>query len=292
MRIALYPEYSSLNGKPIFAALIDHLRSTNEKIYINEDKNCDVAVIWSVLWQGRMQPNKEIWEKFRGTGRPVVVLEVGGLRRNSSFKIGINGINREADFANQTYDDKRWPLFNHQFRPWNQTGNVIVICGQHHNSQQWRENPSLKSYFKNCIEEIRRYTDKPIVIRPHPRNIVHNFPEHKYKHVRVNLPKRDWNTYDDTDFKKILSSTWAVVNHSSNPAMEAVINGIPVFVSEKSLCHDVGNTDLSDILHPAMPARQNWANQLAYTEWFTEEFREGTPWARIRARLEERYIKK
>ena len=292
MRIALYPEYSSLNGKPIFAALIDHLRSTNEKIYINEDKNCDVAVIWSVLWQGRMEGNKKIWEQFRGTGRPVVVLEVGGLRRNSSFKMGINGINREADFANDTFDDKRWPLFNHQLLPWKQSGNVIVICGQHHNSHQWRENPGMKSYFKNCIEEIRRYTDKPIVIRPHPRNIVHNFPVEKYKHVRVNLPKRDWGTYDDTDFKKILKSTWAVVNHSSNPAMEAVIHGIPVFVSEKSLCHDVGNTDLSDIMHPAMPARQNWANRLAYTEWFTEEFREGKPWARIRKRLEEKYLKK
>jgi hypothetical protein len=239
-----------------------------------------------------MEKNKKIWEQFRGTGRPVVVLEVGGLRRNSSFKMGINGINREADFANQTYDDKRWPLFNHQFREWKQTGNVIVICGQHHNSHQWRENPGLKSYFKHCIEEIRRYTDKPIIIRPHPRNIVHNFPEHKYKHVRVNLPKRDWGTYDDTDFKKILNSTWAVVNHSSNPAMEAVIHGIPVFVSEKSLCHDVGNTDLSDIMHPAMPARQNWANQLSYTEWFTEEFREGKPWARIRERLLEKYIKR
>ena len=198
----------------------------------------------------------------------------------------------KADFANDTFDDKRWPLFNHQLLPWKQSGNVIVICGQHHNSHQWREKPGMKSYFKNCIEEIRRYTDKPIVIRPHPRNIVHNFPVEKYDHVRVNLPKRDWGTYDDTDFKKILKSTWAVVNHSSNPAMEAVIHGIPVFVSEKSLCHDVGNTDLSDIMHPAMPARQNWANRLAYTEWFTEEFREGKPWARIRKRLEEKYIKK
>jgi len=292
MRIALYPEYSSLNGRPVFAALIEHLKSKGEKVFINEDRNCDVAVIWSVLWQGRMEANKKVWEQFRSTGRPVVVLEVGGLRRNSSFKMGINGINREADFANDTFDDKRWPLFNHKLLPWKQSGNVIVICGQHHNSHQWRENPGMKSYFKNCIEEIRRYTDKPIVIRPHPRNIVHNFPVEKYKHVRVNLPKRDWGTYDDTDFKKILKSTWAVVNHSSNPAMEAVIHGIPVFVSEKSLCHDVGNTDLSDIMHPAMPARQNWANRLAYTEWLTEEFREGKPWARIRKRLEEKYLKK
>jgi hypothetical protein len=291
MRIAIYPENSSMNGKPVFQALIEHLRSKNEKVYIGEDKNCDVAIVWSVLWQGRMEPNRRVWEQFRGTGRPVVVLEVGGIRRNSSFKIAINGINREADFANDTFDDKRWPLFNHHFKPWKQTGNVIVICGQHTNSHQWREQPNMKAYFKLCIDEIRRYTDKPIIIRPHPRNIIHGFPEHKYKHVRVNLPKRDYQTYDDTDFKKILQSTWAVVNHSSNPAMEAVFSGIPVFVSEKSLCYDVGNKDLSDIMHPAMPARQNWANRLAYTEWFVEEFREGKPWARIRKRLLEKYIK-
>ena len=218
------------------------------------------------------------------------MLEVGGLRRNSSFKMGINGINREADFANDTFDDKRWPLFNHELKPWGQTGNVIVICGQHTNSHQWRESPSMASYFKKCIEEIRRYTDKPIVIRPHPRNIIHNFPEHKYKHVRVNLPKRDYNTYDDTDFKKILSSTWAVVNHSSNPAIEAVINGIPVFVSEDSLCHDVGNHSLDNINNPAMPDRQEWANKLSYTEWFEDEIEKGLPWQRIKNRIIKNYL--
>ena len=83
-----------------------------------------------------------------------------------------------------------------------------------------------------------------------------------------------------------------MVNHSSNPAMEAVFAGIPVFVSEKSLCYDVGNSDLSDILHPAMPARQNWAHKLSYTEWFEDEFKEGEPWRRIRERLVDRYIKK
>ena len=31
--------------------------------------------------------------------KPVIVLEVGGLKRNLTFKIGINGVNRDADFA-------------------------------------------------------------------------------------------------------------------------------------------------------------------------------------------------
>jgi hypothetical protein len=72
-----------------------------EQLYINKSAdNADVAVIWSVLWRGRMEQYKKIWDRYRSQGKPVVV-EVGGLRRNKSFKIGINGINRDADFANQ-----------------------------------------------------------------------------------------------------------------------------------------------------------------------------------------------
>ena len=136
MKIALFPEYGSLNSQPVFETLIRHLQSKNEKIMINSyDDTCDVAVIWSVLWQGRMEKNKKVWEHFRSQGKPVVVLEVGGLRRNHTWKMAINGINRDADFANQIYDDKRWPLFKLELKPWQQTGNVIVICGQHHNSE-------------------------------------------------------------------------------------------------------------------------------------------------------------
>jgi len=73
--------------------------------------------------------------------------------------------------------------------------------------------------------------------------------------------------------------------------MEAVIRGIPVFVSESSLCHDVGNTEISDINNPAMPNRITWAQRLAYTEWFEDEIRQGLPWQRIKKRLEERYLR-
>jgi len=290
MKIALFPDNGSLNSKPVFAALIEHLRAKGEEIYINEDRDCDIAVIWSVLWLGRMAANKKIWDSFQAKNKPVVVMEVGGLKRNTTWKMGINGINRDADFANQTFDNKRWPLFNIEMKPWKQTGNVIIICGQHDTSQQWKKNPRMSNWIEQQIKEIRKYSQKPILIRPHPRNNF-DFDEKKYTNVRIKKPQRDWTTYDDTDFKKTLKSTWAVVNHSSNPAIESVINGIPVFVSESSLCYDVGNANLSDIEKPAMPSRLNWANKLSYTEWTTQEIRDGLPWARIRQRLEERYIK-
>jgi len=290
MRIEVHTQHGPLNSKPIFDAFIKSLNKAGEQVYIDKEANADVAVIWSVLWRGRMQGYQRIWNKFRSAGKPVIVLEVGGLRRNKTFKIGINGINRDADFANQKFDDKRWPLFEHELRPWNPTGEIIVICGQHDSSEQWRGLPKMSTWIAQQINEIRRYTTRPILVRPHPRNQIH-FNEKDFKNVKIRLPKRDYRTYDDTDFKATLERTWAVVNHSSNPAMEAVIRGIPVFVSESSLCHDVGNISLADINTPAMPNRHNWANKLAYTEWFEDEIEQGLPWARIKKRLQEKYLR-
>lgn len=290
MRIEVHTQHGPLNSKPIFEAFIKSLKNAGEEVHIDKDANADVAVIWSVLWRGRMQGYQQIWNKFRSAGKPVIVLEVGGLRRNKTFKIGINGINRDADFANQIFDDKRWPLFEHELRPWNPTGEIIVICGQHDSSEQWKGLPKMSTWIAQQIKEIRRYTTRPILVRPHPRNSI-DFNERDFKNVKVRMPKRDFRTYDDTDFKATLERTWAVVNHSSNPAMEAVIRGIPVFVSESSLCHDVGNISLADINTPAMPNRHTWANKLAYTEWFEDEIEQGLPWARIKKRLKEKYLR-
>lgn len=290
MKVEVWPAHGPLNSKDIFKKFITSLQNAGEDLHINKETNGDVAVIWSVLWRGRMASYKKIWDRYRSAGKPVVVIEVGGLRRNKSFKIGINGINRDADFANQTFDDKRWPLFNHTLRPWNPTGDIIVICGQHDSSEQWKGLPRMSQWIEQQIREIRKYTTRPILVRPHPRNQI-QFSESDFKNVKVRLPKRDYRTYDDTDFKATLERTWAVVNHSSNPAIEAVMRGVPVFVSESSLCHDVGNLKLADINTPAMPNRLIWANKLAYTEWFPDEIEKGLPWARIKTRLEEKYLK-
>ena len=109
--------------------------------------------------------------------------------------------------------------------------------------------------------------------------------------VETQVPKKDPASYDDTDFVKHLNDAWAVVNHSSNPAMQSVFNGTPVFVSESSLSYDVGNQAYSTIEKPNTPDRLEWAQKLAYTEWWIDEIKEGTPWERIRNRLEEKYLK-
>ena len=290
MKIEIWPEHGPLNSKDIFDKFIKSLRASGEQIWENKQApDADVAVIWSVLWQGRMRKYKDIWDRYRKANKPVIVIEVGGIKRNETWKIGINGVNREADFANQNVGGERWKKFNTTLQPWKQSGNDIIICGQHTNSHQWRNNPPMSKWFVDKITEIRKYTDRPIVIRPHPRNHV-EIDTTKYKDVKIIGPKRDRNTYDDTDLADRLKSAWALVSYSSNPAITAAMHGIPVYVSEASLSYDIGNTSFENINNPNMPDREKWANQLAYTEWWTEEIEQGLPWKRIKKRLEEKYL--
>jgi len=211
MKLEIWTEHGPQNSKPIFDAFIKSLENAGETIVLNRSVNADVAVIWSVLWRGRMERYKHIWDDYRKLGKPVIVIEVGGLRRNESFKIGINGINRKADFANQEFDDKRWPLFKHNFKPWNPTGDIIVICGQHDASEQWKGLPRMGQWIQQQIKEIRQYTTRPILVRPHPRNNI-DFQESDFDNVKVRHPKRDFiiEKLRENDIHVNISYPWPI----------------------------------------------------------------------------------
>jgi hypothetical protein len=102
--------------------------------------------------------------------------------------------------------------------------------------------------------------------------------ELEFKHVKNisrDIPIKINGTYDDYNFK--YDHAWAVVNWSSNPAVEAVRNGIPVFVGPSSLAWDVGNRSLDTINSPLRPDRQQWLNDLAHTEFTIQEIAAGLP---------------
>ena len=72
MKIEIWPEYGPLNSKPIFDAFIESLQNAGEEVFINKSVNADVADIWSVLWRGRMEQYKRIWDHYRTQGKPEI----------------------------------------------------------------------------------------------------------------------------------------------------------------------------------------------------------------------------
>lgn len=72
-----------------------------------------------------------------------------------------------------------------------------------------------------------------------------------------------------------LQGCWALVTHSSNVAVDAVMNGIPVFVAPTSPAAPVGNFDLAKLEHPDLPDRRPWFNSLIAQQYTIDEMRSG-----------------
>jgi hypothetical protein len=275
MKFSLWTQYGALNSKPIFDAFRLGCHSLGFTCVDNSD-DADVDVIWSVLFSGRMAANKAIWERNTANAKPTIVLEVGGINRGTTWKVGLNGINRDAYFGPTNNNDDRRRLLGLSLTPWRTHGEYILICGQHDKSLQWQGMPRMSTWVMNTIDAIRAHTDRPILFRPHPRCPLPNI-EHEFKNVTRQRPMKLNGTYDDYDMR--FNNVHAVVSWSSNPGIHSVLNGVPAFVGTSSLAYDMGNDIdfMHDIEAPLRPDRQQWLNDYAHTEWTVQEISQGIP---------------
>jgi hypothetical protein len=277
MHISIFNRFGALNSVPVFAAFQEGCKK--HRIRVTEhDSTADVAVIWSQLWAGRMAPNQAVWQEFTASGRPVIVMEVGQLMRGVTWKMGINGVNARAWWGEGTEPDRVRKLAM-RLQPWHQ-GDHILIAMQRTDSEQWAGLPSAEQWLKQTIDNIRKYTDRPIVVRPHPRQRLPFMSG-----VRIQQPQAMRDTYDEFDFRNNLNRAWAVVNENSGPGSQAVIDGVPAFVGAYSMAAPVANQDFSLIEKPRMPERDLWLEQLCHTEWTLSEIRSGLPIGRLMGRL-------
>jgi len=283
MKFNLWRQYGAQNSSPVFDAFHAGANALGHDVVVNGNDGIDV--IWSVLWNGRMAGNRSIWERNISQSKPTIVLEVGGIQRGKTWRVGLNGINRDAYFGPAGNDDTRVKKLNLKLEPWRKEGKFILVCGQHDKSLQWRNMPRMSTWVMDTIEGIQKHTNMPIYFRPHPRCRLEAI-EHQYSNVYRQEPRHVMGTYDDFDMS--FRNVHAIFCHSSNPGPQAIIAGIPAFVSASSFAYDVGN-DIDffhDIKNPLMPDRTQWLNDYAHTEHTVEEIAAGIPLKRLTNELE------
>lgn len=257
MIFSLFTDYAANNSKEVFAAVASSLQELGHSIVYNSH-DADVYVIWSLLFYGKMTNNKTIYHNTNNI--PVIVLEVGMLKRNVTWRVGSN---LPAKFLHRS------ELLGIQLKPWNTTGSNILICGQNIHSYLWRNMPpTIEEWLTDTIQEVRKYSERPIVFRPHPRDYTNKVPPN----VTVQHPKKIPNTYDDYDFECALDDAWIVINPSSNTGSQAIINGIPAIVTRDSMAYPVG-TLMENIENPNRPDRTKWLEQVCNTEYTLEELK-------------------
>ena len=277
LKFNLHTNYGAGNSKPIFDAFARGAKSLGHDVVFNSPDG-GIDVIWSVLFHGRMAPNKAIWERNLAQSKPVVVLEVGGIQRGTTWKVGINGINRDAFFGNGGNDSGRCDLLNLRLKPWRYDCEYILICGQHDKSLQWRNMSPMSNWVMDTITFIQAQTKRPIIFRPHPRCPLPHI-EKEFKNVKRQDPRQIYGTYDDFDMR--FDNIYATVSWSSNPGVHSIIEGVPAFTGPSSLAFDVAEQNLRNIETPLYGDRTQWLNDYAWTEFTVEEISQGIPHKRL-----------
>ena len=131
----------------------------------------------------------------------------------------------------------------------------------------------MAEWVKQKVAEIRKFTDKSVVVRPHPRSPV----SLNIQGVTVEQPKKILNSYDSFD---INYKYHCVINHNSGPAVQAAISGIPVICDHTSLAFEVSDA-IENINRPTLPDRTQWFVKLCHTEWTVQEISTGVPIQRL-----------
>lgn len=268
MRFKLYREFGALNSPEIFNAISQGLKKIgHQEVGSGEE----IPVIWSVLWKGRMRQNKNIYHGARKRQHPVLIIEVGNLKRGETWRLCLNHINNEGIFANSDHlDPDRPKKLGISLKPLKLNRNKdILICTQLPESLQWEGMPSVDQWLDMKISELRKFTDRNIVIRPHPR---HWFRP-QTKGVRVEIPKKIPNSYDDFD---INFNFHAIINHNSGPTVQSAIHGCPIICDQTGLAYPVSDK-IENIEKIALPDREKWFLDLCHREWTASEIATGEP---------------
>lgn len=276
MKFRLYREFGALNSPPIFDAFEQGVKNLGHEIVDNFE---DVAVIWSVLWNGRMQQNQFVYQQCKNSGKPVVIIEVGNLKRGTTWRICHQHINGLGFFGNLQNLDPSRPeklgVFLHPEK--SNRRDEILIATQHAKSLQWQGMPQMEQWVQNTIEKIRQFSDRKVVVRPHPRSPLRfNIPG-----ATIDLPQKIQGSYDDFN---IDYNYHCVVNFNSGPAVQAAINGVPIVCDSSSLAFPLSER-WENIETPILPNRDDWFLKLCHTEWTVEEIAQGIPLKRIEQNL-------
>jgi hypothetical protein len=240
----------------------------------------DVAVIWSVLWFGRMRDNQKVYEHYRKQGKPVIVIDIGALNRGVTWKVAVNHVTAAGYYGHQeNLDPDRPRRFGLQLKSPASARPEILICSQHAHSLQMTGWTTAEAWVNEQVKKLRQYTDRPFIVRPHPRSQLN--PGLLESKLTIQTPKKLINTYDSFDFDL---SYHAVVNHNSGPGIQAAIAGTRPLVDNSSLAFPV-SFGMAALEQSYTVDREQWLIEISHTEYSVTELEQAIWYPRLKPAL-------
>lgn len=209
---------------------------------------------------------------------------VDGNQNKAYLRYSFDGVfPTTGNYFSNNIDPTRWQQIskdqNITLKDWRTSGNHILICTQRPGG--WSMGGlDVNQWLNYTITELRKYTDRPIVVRSHPG--AKGSKESVSLNNKQGLYSVSASKLITDDFK----NAHAVITFNSSPGVAAAIEGIPVFVTDPnprvSQAYKVSNYSLSMIENPQTPERQQWVEQLSMSHWNQYEARTGAAWQHIK----------
>ena len=268
-------------------------------IYDNRYQPSDVGVIQGWITEGpivspHLKLRQEVIKSQLQSGKHVVAADSNLFLYNNTanplhyLRYSFNGVfPSTGNYCDKEINPDRWKKISSDLKitlkDYRTQGTHILLCLQR-NSGWSMGNVDVQTWANETITTLKKYTDRPIIIRPHPgdkntKQILQ--PKSQGCHIKFSKAVRLSQNEKLTDD---LKDCWAAINYNSSPVVGAAIEGIPVFVSDpyKSQCSDIANTDLSTIENPILYDRQQWVQRISMFHWNFDELKSGQCWEHMR----------
>jgi hypothetical protein len=216
-----------------------------------------------------MSRNKDIYDDYRRMGKPVIIVEVGALKRGITWKVSVNHVNATGYYGHtENLDTDRPRKLGIELGTITNPNPGILIAAQHNRSLQVSDLHSQEDWINKMITSVGELTDLPIYVRQHPRSPLN---QTLLNNIKIEKPNQLPETYDSFD---INYNYHAVINYNSGPGIQGALAGTRIIVDKSSLAWPVSIT-LENILEPHYIDREQWLTEICHTEYTVEEIQQG-----------------
>ena len=264
------------------------------QVEIDIEKNyspCDVAIMLG-SWKYREKDHHIVRTSIAESSQCFVVLETPLLNRkvfedNTYFRIGINGfLNNSGKFVNdQVISKDRLQKLGIHWNGWQnkQDGNILLLLQLPGDASL--RNTNIYEWATYAIQEIRKSSNRPIVVRTHPKHNIKDTDEF-YKFVSdcslQKISNISFSIGKDRHIDEDFSQAYCTVAFSSGSSIDSIIKGIPTIACDPgNFAYEVSSNfpnQVESIKKESGEKITKWLSELAYSQWTVDEMERGIVW--------------
>jgi hypothetical protein len=257
---------------------------------------CDVAVFFG-SWKAREKNHHMTRSSVAGASRCFVCIETPLLNRvtdlpNTQWRTGINGfLCQSATWPENDQGFGQQRLGNLGIGEWqgwrNNADGHILLALQLPGDASLR-GVDVNEWAFNAIREIRKHSQRPIVVRNHPLSSGRAMADHESLARQVLMHNITGIKFSDgamVPWKDDLQGAYCTVTYTSGLAIDSVLSGIPTVACDNgNFAWPFSSHYLEEIERLTLADSNTvntWLRHLAQCQYSVEEMQSGVAWSRL-----------